>query len=216
MSRTGDKTPDRVVVYREALGRLLMSHRKRGDLTIGGLGKLAGMSRAAVGRIEAGESSPNIEQLRRLGEALGTTPATLLAELERAITYLEGRRTLIVEAMPDEATARGRLLEPPRVLLSSGQPLLRVAGATLMREIEAGLALRQGDPPRTSREAFLADCTKAGIALPTSAADEQRARRELALAILEDRFDSSEMAIFGPPDPLMEDLAFIEVEGDDV
>ena len=29
-------------------------------------------------------------------------------------------------------------------------------------------------------------------------------------------FDSSEMALFGPPDPLMEDSALLEVEGDDV
>lgn len=215
MSRRGDTTPDRVVVYREALGRLLMGHRKRGGLTLGKLGKLADMSRAAVGRIEAGGSSPNVEQLLRLATALGTTPAKLFAELEQGIRYLERRRTLIVEAMPDEATARGRLLQPPQVLLTANQPLLRVAGATLMREIEAGLGLRD-DPPRTRHEAFLVDCAKAGITPPTSPADEMRARRELAIAILDESFDSSEMALFGPPDPLMEDSALLEVEGDDV
>ena len=214
MGGNEDARPDRVVVYREALGRLLMSHRKRAEITLGQLGKRSGMSRAAVGRIEAGDSSPNIEQLRRLAEALETTPALLLIELERAIGYLQGRRTLIVEAMPDEASLLGRLVQPPDLLINSARPLLRVAGATLMREIEAGLGLRP-DPPRTRWEALLADCAQAGIVPPIGRADEWRARRDLALAILDESFDSSEMALFGPPDPLMEDSALLEVEDDD-
>ena len=215
MGREADGAQDRVVVYREALGRLVMSRRKRQDLSIGQLGERAGMSRAAVGRIEAGDSSPNIEQLRRLGDALQTTPARLLGELERAIDYLERRQTLIVEAVGDEIRARGRLVAAPELLTPPTEPLLRVAGSTLMREIEAALGLRP-DPPRTPWEALLANCALAGVAPPRGPSDMARVRRELAIAILDPSFDSSELTSFGPPDPMSEEsqyLEFVDADG---
>ncbi len=205
------EAPDRVVVYREALGRLLMSRRKRAELTLGKLATAAGMSRAAVGRIEAGDSSPNIEQIRRLAVALATTPAALLADLETGIDYLERRRTLVVEATSDDLSTRGRLVPSPELHGNSRVPLMQVAGVTLMREIEAALGLRP-DPPRTAEEAFLAECHFLGIAPPRTAVERERAQNLIAIAILEGRFDGDGVVMFGPPDPELEDSVLLEVD----
>ena len=204
----GSASPDRVAVYREAVGRLLMSRRKRSELTLGQLAKRAEMSRAGLGRIEAGESSPNVELIRRLTDALGTTPAVLFADLERAITYLEARGTLIVEAMPGEASGRGRLAPVPKAE-PAAWPRLRVAGVTLMREIEAGLGLR-ADPPRTPDDAFRTQCEALGLGRPRTAAERRQAANLIAAAILDGGLDEALVPDFGPPDPLAEDTALLE------
>ena len=203
---SGSRQPDRVAVYREAVGRLLMGRRKRQGLTIGQLGKAAGMSRAAVGRIEAGDASPNVEQLRRLAGALQATPAVVYGELDRAIAYLEGRGTLIVEVMPGDGSAQGRLEPPPADV---PWPLLRVSGPTLMREIEAGLGLRPA-PPRTPADAFAAQCDALGLVRPRTRAELERAQRSIAVAILDGALDEGLLPAFGPPDPLAEDSALLE------
>ena len=202
---------DRVAVYREVLGRLLMSRRKRAGLTLSALAKAAGISRAAAGRLEFGAAAPNVEQLRRLATALEEKPSTLMAELEQAIDYMESRRTLIVEAMPEDATKRSRLLRPPELLFTSPIAMIRVTGATLMKEIEAALGLRP-DPPRTPTEAFLSNCRLAGVPLPTSRTDLERAKCALALAILDDDVDSDAMTFFLDPDQEAELLDFIEID----
>jgi transcriptional regulator with XRE-family HTH domain len=204
-------TPDRVAVYREVVGRRLMSARKRAKFSLGALAREAAMSRAAVGRIEAGAASPNVEQLRRLTRALGTTTSQLFADTERAIVYLEGRRTLIVEAVGAAVPERGRLVQPPEVLLQAPRRLLQVAGPTLMREVEAALGLRP-DPPRTPAEVLTAQCDDLGLPLPRTHAEHRRTKGAIAAGILDGRIKADELTVFGPSDPLMEDSAYLEVE----
>ena len=204
-------TPDRVAVYREVFGRLVMSRRRRADLSVGGLGKRASMSRGAIGRIEAGESSPNLEQLERLAVALDSSGAGLLAQLQTAVGYLEGRGTLIVEGMPGEVLDRGRLVPPDPSSALPVAALLRVSSVTLMYEVEAALGLRP-DPPRTPIDAFARSCRALGIDLPRVQIEYQAAAARIALAILDGTLDDENLATFGPPDPLFEDSAFLEID----
>lgn len=203
---------DRVAVFREVFGRLVMARRRRAGLNLKALAEVAGMSRPALGRIERGAASPNLEQLRRIALALQTTAGELVGEFDRAIAYLEARGTRLLEAKPGEARERGRL-EPAELAAIAFARLLPVVGPALVREIEASLGWRP-DPPRTRGEAFVADCALAGVELPRDALDVERAKRELALAILEDRVDASELTAFGPPDDDLEEQAeyFREVQ----
>jgi len=203
---------DRVAVIREVFGRLVMARRRRVGLNLKALAEAAGMSRPALGRIERGAASPNLEQLRRIALALQTTAGELVAEFDRAIAYLEGRGTRLLEAKPGEARERGRL-EPADVAAIAYARLLPVVGPVLVHEIEASLGWRP-DPPRTRGEAFVANCALAGVELPRGVADAERARRELMLAILEDRVDASEITTFGPADDDLEEQAeyFREVQ----
>jgi len=206
-------TPDRVAVYREVFGRLLMSRRRRAGLNVGALGKRASMSRGAVGRIEAGESSPNLEQLERLAVALGVSGAELLAQLRTAVGYLQSRGTVIVEGMPGVVTDRGRLVPPDSSGTVPVAALLRVSSVTLMYEVEAALGERP-DPPRTPIDAFARSCRALGIDLPRVWIEYQAAAARIALAILDGTLDDENLVTFGPPDPLFEDSAFLEIDLD--
>ena len=60
------------------LGQRLTKLRKAQGLSRYGLAKQLGVSRDYLGRVERGQSSPTVEMLRRLAQALRVRPATLL------------------------------------------------------------------------------------------------------------------------------------------
>ena len=64
-----------------ALGDLVANQRKRLQLSQEQLGKLAGVSREQVSKIENNRAQhPDWDDLRNIAQALGLTPATVLAE----------------------------------------------------------------------------------------------------------------------------------------
>lgn len=89
------KTKDRLDAEAEELktrvGQNLCRLRKKRDLTLEGLAKMAGVSRAMLGQIEAGESAPTISLLWKIARALDIRFADLLgAETSGDIVVLRG------------------------------------------------------------------------------------------------------------------------------
>ncbi|HEV7257648.1 MAG TPA: XRE family transcriptional regulator [Bosea sp. (in: a-proteobacteria)] len=62
------------------LGARLKAARLRAELTLDGLAKRTGVSRAMISRVERGESSPTAALLVRLGSGLGLSLSALLDE----------------------------------------------------------------------------------------------------------------------------------------
>ncbi|QEL24427.1 XRE family transcriptional regulator [Bosea sp. F3-2] len=62
------------------LGQRLKAARQRHRLTLDGLAKRSGVSRAMISRVERGESSPTAALLVRLGSGLGLSLSALLEE----------------------------------------------------------------------------------------------------------------------------------------
>ena len=61
------------------LGAAVRGLRKRRELTQSGLAMLAGLSRASIAVIEAGESDPRLSTLESLAEALEVSVSELLS-----------------------------------------------------------------------------------------------------------------------------------------
>ena len=59
-------------------GRNLRRERRRESLTQEELGRLAGLHRAEIGRLESGERVPKIDTLIRLADSMGKPTAALL------------------------------------------------------------------------------------------------------------------------------------------
>lgn len=65
---------------RVVLARNLRALRERRRLSQEALADLAGLHRTYVGSVERGERNVSIDNIQRLAEALGVTPANLLQE----------------------------------------------------------------------------------------------------------------------------------------
>lgn len=65
---------------RAVLARNLRAVRERRHLSQEVLADLAGLHRTYVGSVERGERNVSIDNIQRLAEALGVTPANLLQE----------------------------------------------------------------------------------------------------------------------------------------
>ncbi|MCC5795658.1 MAG: helix-turn-helix transcriptional regulator [Chromatiales bacterium] len=65
---------------RAVLARNLRALRERRHLSQEALADLAGLHRTYVGSVERGERNVSIDNIQRLAEALGVTPANLLQE----------------------------------------------------------------------------------------------------------------------------------------
>jgi transcriptional regulator with XRE-family HTH domain len=64
------------------LGKIIRQHRHAEELSQEGLAFAAGITRNYVSLVERGTSSPTVETLDALAEALHTSGASLLAEAE--------------------------------------------------------------------------------------------------------------------------------------
>ena len=69
----------------EAFGQIVRRSRKRLGLSQEELAERCGLHRNAIGLIERGERSPNIETLIAIAKGLGVRPSQLVAQLERAL-----------------------------------------------------------------------------------------------------------------------------------
>lgn len=70
--------PDEPPVDGPTVGDRVRGRRERAGLSPGRLGRLIGVDRTTVGRIEAGEREPSLRMLRALAGALGCRPSQLL------------------------------------------------------------------------------------------------------------------------------------------
>lgn len=67
----------------DLLAQSVRALRENRGLSLGGLAELAGISKASLSKIEAGEANPSLEILSRLSQALHVTIGTLLGEHNR-------------------------------------------------------------------------------------------------------------------------------------
>lgn len=84
------------------LGQLIVFKRKQLGLEQGELAAKMGVSRAALSRLERGESSLNLSILQLLARGLETKMSKLIAELERAMADLDAQGVDIVDKKETE------------------------------------------------------------------------------------------------------------------
>lgn len=87
--------------YRAIVGRLLQQHRKARFPEGEKFAKAVGISQPTLSRIESGTVAISVEQLKRLSEALGTTPAQVLAQADMAAARLPKQGVQVVETDED-------------------------------------------------------------------------------------------------------------------
>ena len=81
--RMDTRQQEHLARIREAFAAEMRVARARRGVTQSELAKSAGMSRATIARLEAGERSVDMSQLFLLCEALGVDPGDILNEVQR-------------------------------------------------------------------------------------------------------------------------------------
>ncbi|MFI9235751.1 helix-turn-helix domain-containing protein [Streptomyces sp. NPDC053079] len=76
-----DPLPDRVLTRRRAVGHRIRATRLDRNLSQEKLAELAGLDRQAVNRIEGGVSSPRLDSLLRIADALQVSLAALVVDV---------------------------------------------------------------------------------------------------------------------------------------
>ncbi|MFO1435140.1 MAG: XRE family transcriptional regulator [Gammaproteobacteria bacterium] len=71
------------------IGAVIRTHRKRGGLTLAELANGAGISPAMLSRIETGAAGATLENLMRLGKALGVTVSSMFREIEETSGFAQ-------------------------------------------------------------------------------------------------------------------------------
>jgi len=73
-------TDDALDVLARRVGEVVRRHRAAQGLSLGELGRLSGLSKTILARIERGDGNPSMETLWRISTALGLPLGALLAE----------------------------------------------------------------------------------------------------------------------------------------
>lgn len=77
----------------EVLGQVIRSIRKAHDLSQEDLSHQSGVGRSFLSQIERGQQAPTVETLFKLADALNTSAADLLAEVEGIVTSRDATQT---------------------------------------------------------------------------------------------------------------------------
>ena len=95
-----------------AIGRQVREFRKRLQLTVVDLGKLAGVSRGMVSKIENGMTSPSLATLSALAKALNVPVTSLFRKYEeqRDATFVKADQGLVIERRGTRAGHQYQLL----------------------------------------------------------------------------------------------------------
>jgi transcriptional regulator with XRE-family HTH domain len=95
-----------------AIGREIRSFRKKMDLTIAELAKLAGLSAGMLSKIENGNASPSLATLQSLSQALNIPVTAFFRkfEEERDASYVRAGQGLVIERRGTRAGHQYRLL----------------------------------------------------------------------------------------------------------
>ncbi|MFQ5485377.1 MAG: helix-turn-helix domain-containing protein [Desulfobacterales bacterium] len=143
-----------------SIGRQVRTFRKKLDLTVAGLAKLAGLSNGMLSKIENGNASPSLSTLQSLAAAL-TIPVTALFrkyEEERDVSFVRAGRGLIIERRGTRAGHHYQLLghsigktiavEPYMITLTEESdvfPIFQHSGMEFLYMIEGEVGYRHGN-----------------------------------------------------------------------
>lgn len=98
--------PSPEVPYPSLVGQVIKQARQAGGVQQADLAAVLGMTQSAYSRIESGDTVMNIWQLRQCALRIGTTPADLLAEVERAEERVKREGlTIVAEKKTNPAAA---------------------------------------------------------------------------------------------------------------
>lgn len=81
--------PTPIMPYPVLMGQVIQAHRRQRGLQQTNLAGAIGLSPSAYSRIESGDTSMTLSQLRATARALGVRPSTLCAEVEGYVQELE-------------------------------------------------------------------------------------------------------------------------------
>lgn len=105
--KTKDKLDAEAEELKTRVGQNLCRLRKKRDLTLEGLAKMAGVSRAMLGQIEAGDSAPTISLLWKIARALDIRFADLLgAETSGDIVVLRADESKLLRSSDNSFESR--------------------------------------------------------------------------------------------------------------
>ena len=143
-----------------SIGRQVRVFRKKLDLTVAGLAKLAGVSNGMLSKIENGNASPSLSTLQSLAAAL-TIPVTALFrkyEEERDVSFVRAGQGLIIERRGTRAGHHYQLLghsigktiavEPYMITLTEESdvfPIFQHSGMEFVYMIEGEVGYRHGN-----------------------------------------------------------------------
>lgn len=142
-----------------AIGRQVREFRQRLQLTVVDLGKLAGVSRGMVSKIENGMTSPSLATLNALAKALNVPVTSLFRKYEeqRDATFVKANQGLVIERRGTRAGHQYQLLghsvgktiavEPYLITLTEESeifPLFQHAGVEFIYILEGKVSYRHG------------------------------------------------------------------------
>jgi transcriptional regulator with XRE-family HTH domain len=143
-----------------AIGREIKAFRKKMDLTIAELAKLAGLSTGMLSKIENGNASPSLATLQALSRALNIPVTTFFRRYEedRDCSYVQSGEGLIIERRGTRAGHEYQLLghsvgksisvEPYLITLSDQSevfPLFQHAGMEFLYMLTGEMKYLHGD-----------------------------------------------------------------------
>lgn len=99
------------ISYGALVGQVILRERKRRKLEQTVLAGALGVSQSAYSRLEQGESSMSLGQLRTIASTLGLTPGQLLHETDKLAILLESRGAVVTDE---------KKVEPGAALLALG------------------------------------------------------------------------------------------------
>ena len=143
-----------------AIGRQVRTFRKKLDLTVSGLAKLAGVSNGMLSKIENGIASPSLATIQSLATAL-QVPVTAFFrkyEEERDVSFVRSGGGLVIERRGTRAGHEYQLLghslgknvavEPYMIKLTEKSevfPIFQHSGLEFIYMIEGEVGYRHGD-----------------------------------------------------------------------
>lgn len=86
-----------ILPYPVLVGQVIQAHRDQMGLHQSQIADAIGLSRSAYSRIESGDTSMTLSQLRPVARSLGLAPSQLLAEADNYAAQLEARGVSIPE-----------------------------------------------------------------------------------------------------------------------
>lgn len=143
-----------------AIGREVRDFRKKIDMTVAELAKLAGLSAGMLSKIENGMTSPSLATLQSLSRALHVPVTSFFRkfEEERDATFVKAGQGLTIERRGTRAGHQYQLLghtmrkniavEPYMITLTADSdvfPLFQHAGIEFLYMLEGEVGYRHGD-----------------------------------------------------------------------
>lgn len=147
-----------------AIGREVRDFRKKIDMTVAELAKLAGLSAGMLSKIENGMTSPSLATLQALSRALHVPVTAFFRkfEEERDATFVKSGQGLTIERRGTRAGHQYQLLghtmrksiavEPYMITLTADSdvfPLFQHAGIEFLYMLEGEVGYRHGDKTYT-------------------------------------------------------------------